>query len=149
MTIEAALRHYLRQQTSITDIVDIHIYAGRIPQGERPVMAIKIMRLSTERYYALAEELGIVSPIVELEFVGRDDHAAAIALRAAEAVRLKVSSFKGVWGPVGDQITVNSCTVERDVMAEPVWSQLGDDRWTFTYSMDLRITHQQTAIATP
>ena len=146
MTIENALRHYLLQQNEVRNVLGNHIYAGRIPRGERPVIAALITRMSTQRYNDLSGEDGIVSPTLEIEFVSKAGNAPALALKAAEQVRLKVSCYAGTWGPAIDLIYVHSCTVERDVMKEPVWQ---DDEWSFSYSMDLRVTHSQTAVATP
>lgn len=147
--IEKHLRHYLLSKKSIRDVVGgNHVYAGRIPQGEKPVIAILITRASTERYYELAEEAGIVSTTLELEFVTAHSHGAAKAADAAEQVRLVLSSYRGNIGAESEQVYVHSATIERDFMPEPVRIE-GSDRWAYTYSMDWRITHNQTAVATP
>ena len=148
MTIENALRHYMLEQKEIRNVFGNHIYAGRIPQGETPAIAALITRTATKRYYDLAEEAGIVTPSLNIEFVTKANNGAALAMRAAEQVRLKVSSYRGNWGPAHDQIMIHSCAVELDVMTEPVFFADGS-RWTFTYSMLLRISHEQTSVPTP
>lgn len=148
--IEKQLRFYLLAQATVSAVLGTkHIYAGRIPQkvadDSTYTVALVLTRSNTTRYYDLPGEDTIVQSNIDFEFRASQGTPPATIDAAFEAVRLVLSGYRGDMGDVGDVVKVHGCTIERDLMPEPVKLTDGSDRWTYTYSADFLITHAQAA----
>ena len=148
--IEKQLRFYLLAQGTVSAVLGTkHIYAGRIPQkvadDSTYTVALVLTRSNSNRYYNLPGEATIVQSDIDFEFIASTGTPPATIDAAFEAVRLVLSGYRGEMGDVGNEVYIHGVTIERDLMPEPVKLTDGSDRWTYTYSADFKITHNQAA----
>ncbi len=143
--ITAALRDHLRQFKEIrNEIGDDAIFAGRVPKGKKPAIAVKIHRNGNGRFADLGGESGMVAATIQVDVMSRVQSADVKVQRVSEMIRLATAgpSYRGYMGKQ-NRVWVHGITVERDSMETPTAPIDGSNGWHFQYSQDLRITHEQ------
>jgi hypothetical protein len=140
--IERDLKHYLLTVSPICEVVDKHIYAGRIPKTAEPEHAILLRRISGTRTYGLFGEDDVAQPIVQIDLLSRHAAAETILNRLFENCRKALNKFAGAPGKMGSTwvLTMQIISETVDVPQVPVANSLS---WKRQRSFDVQFMHQQ------
>jgi hypothetical protein len=142
MTIETALYTHLQTQSSVTALVGTRIYNARRPR-QAGDSALTIANLGGPGVYHLEDELEKTQKTLDISTWAKGHTASADVESIYEAVRVKISSFRGYWGTV----YVDSCTLEAGSgTVIPLFQKPeASDYWEFRKIMNVLITYTQAA----
>ncbi len=133
--LEYQLRAFLLTLPDVAALVADRIFPAPAPQNAAmPLVAFQ--RVSTDRVYSDDGRSGLAGPVIQIDcWSDAPEYAGSYAKskEIAEAIRLGLESFRGMWGPIRIQeVTITS---ENDLYE-------GQDR-TRRVSVDYRIWHDE------
>ena len=140
--IERELKHHLLTIPTICQIVDKHIYAGRIPKTAEPKYAILLRRISGSRTYGLFGEDEVAQPIIQVDLLSRESIAETVLDELFENCRKALNEYAAAPGAMGDAWVVNIQIISEtvDVPQLPVATGLS---WKRQRSFDIQVMHTQ------
>lgn len=140
--IERELKHHLLGIPAICQIVDKHIYAGRIPKTAEPTYAIVLRRISGTRTYGLFGEDEVTQQIVEVNMLSRNSIAETVLDELFENCRKVLNEFAASPGKMGDAwvVSINVISETVDVPQLPVATGLS---WKRQRTFDIQIMYTQ------
>lgn len=144
--IERELKNYWLGVSPICDVVDKHIYAGRIPKTAQPeTAAILIRRLGTNRTYGLFGEDDCCEPILQVDLKCRLANADVLLHRLFENCRKSLNEFAAAPGKMGSIWVVRALIISEtvDIPLAPVASGAS---WKWNRSFDVQIMHNQEVV---
>lgn len=126
---------YLRDGESVADLVDVRIFDTVAPQDES-LPNITVQELTVTPEYGLGGEIGVHKALVQVDCWAQDPKGALQAKRLGDAVRGRMSGFKGEFNGT----RVSSCLMVRGSLLEEE-TEDGSGDYYHRFSMDFEIYH--------
>ena len=137
--IERELKRHLEGKPVIANSVG-GIYAGRIPRSDTAREAILIRQISAQPTYGLYGEDTVVSPILQIDLISKNEASASILFALFENVRKTLNEFAKAPGLMGEIWVVSINIVSEGVTLIP--SAVGV-AWKRQRTFDIQIMHEQ------
>jgi Protein of unknown function (DUF3168) len=138
--LEYQLRIFLLTLPDLVALIGDRIFPAPAPQNAG-MPFVTFQRVSTERVYSDDGRSGLAGPTIQIDcWADAPEYAGSYgaAKEIAEAIRLELESFRGMWGPIRIQeVTITS---ENDLYE-------GQDR-TRRVTVDYRIWHDESRTVT-